>query len=171
MPNEKWNSNNNNIIIIINIWTCMHSQVPWHTFPASLLLFNLTKIGKLDKDSYYSRKPKPSKLKWHVCGDTEVMAELWVKAATTFLFDYYRKAVVFEVPDLYPLLNESCNVWCGHRVEYYPAIKNQIMYQCEQKQARHRKKTTTCSEFLCVHVLPLTLKWYLNMYKLSLQSK
>lgn len=84
-------------------------------------------MGKLDKDSYYSRKPKPSKLKCHVCGDTEVMAELWVKAVTTFLFDYYRKAVVFAVPDLYPLLNESCNVWRGDTVEYYPAIKNQIM--------------------------------------------
>lgn len=96
MPNQKWdnNNNNNNIILIINIWTCMHSQVPWHTFPASLLSFNLPKMGKLDKDSYYSRKPKPSKLKWHVCGDREVMAELWVKAVTTFLFDYYRKAVI-----------------------------------------------------------------------------
>lgn len=55
------------------------------------------------------------------------MAELWVKAVTTFLFDYYRKAVVFAVPDLYPLLNESCNVWRGDTVEYYPAIRNQIM--------------------------------------------
>lgn len=151
MPNQKWNNNSNNIIIIINIWTCMYSQVPWHTFPASLLLFNLTKIGKLDKDSYYSRKPKPSKLKWHVCGDTEVMAELWVKAATTFFIWLLQKCCCiwsswFVSPTKWIM---QCVAWTQSRILSSHKESNHVPMWVEtsqtQKENYHMFRISMCA--------------------------